>query len=73
MSTKTVYWAPWIVQEDDIHNWNMMYMEPEKLLNSVVKHIPTLQGERMNASLRWPAFTNLAKNTFYVRNPIETE
>ena len=73
MSTKTVYWAPWIVQEDDIHNWNMMYMEPEKLLNSVVKHIPTLQGERMKASLRCPAFTYLSKNTFYVRNPIETE
>lgn len=73
MSTKTVYWAPWVVQEDNVQNWNMMFIEPEKLINKVIKYLPNLNGERMKASLRCPAFTNLARNTYYVKNPIETE
>lgn len=73
MSTKTVYWSPAIEHEDDIHNCNIMFLEPDKLLNKINNDISDRNGERIKLLPKCPAFTNLAKNTYYVENPISTE
>ena len=72
MSTKIVYWAPMLQpQKDD--NWNLLFIEPERLLNKFINDTSNLEDDRIKKMKRCPAFTNLSRNTFYVQNPIETE
>jgi len=69
---KTVYWAPWFVPQES-HHWNMLFIEPQKLFNKIIKEVSTTSDDRLKAMIRCPAFSNLGKNTFYVENPITTE
>ena len=73
MSTKTVYWAPVIGHEDDTHHCNIMFLEPNKLLNKISNDVSNRNGVRIKNLTRCPAFSNLAKNIYYVENPISTE
>ena len=69
---KIVYWAPWLLKQDE-HHWNILYIEPQKLLSKVVKEVSALDDIRLKNMIRCPAFNNIAKNTFYIENPIRTE
>ena len=72
MSKKIVYWAPWFAPVG-VHHWNMLFIEPKKLLNKVIEETKNINDSRLKDMLRCPAFSNLSKNTFYIENPIETE
>ena len=72
MKKKIVYWAPWFVPQE-IHHWNMLFIEPQKLLNKVVDDIKNIDDDRLKGMIRCPAFSNVGKNTFYVENPMATE
>ena len=37
---KIVYWAPWFVPQE-LHHWNMLFIEPQKLLNKTIKDVST--------------------------------
>ena len=65
MKKKTVYWAPWYVKQD-MYNWNILFLEPKRLLNKVIEETKNLTCERAKGMLKCPAFGNLSKNTFYV-------
>ena len=41
MKKKIVYWAPWFVPQE-IHHWNMLFIEPQKLLNKVIDDIKNM-------------------------------
>ena len=82
-SKKTiVYWAPvWDLLEDPI-DWNMLYPEPECLLSVMLRDKVQRVGDdtdkmRPNVSanhnmFRCPAVSNVTKNTFLLKNPVET-
>ena len=72
MKIKIVYWAPWF-PPDEIHHWNILFSEPKKLLNTVLKEVSTRNDNRLKGMIRCPAFSNIGKNTYYVENPIKTE
>ena len=72
MKKKIVYWAPWFVPQE-IHHWNMLFIEPQKLLNKVIDDIKNIDDDRLKGMIRCPAFSNVGKNTFYVENPMATE
>ena len=72
MKKKTVYWAPWYILQD-MYNWNILFLEPKRLLNNIVEETKDLKCERVKSMWRCPAFNNLGKNTFYVENPLTTE
>ena len=72
MKRKIVYWAPWFVPSE-IHHWNILFTEPKKLLNTVIKEVSTRDDPRLKGMIRCPAFSNIGKNTYYVENPIKTE
>ena len=72
MKRKIVYWAPWFVPQEE-HHWNMLFIEPQKLLTKVVKDVSTTSDLRLKAMVRCPAFSSIGKNTFYVENPMTTE
>jgi hypothetical protein len=72
MKKKIVYWAPWFVSQEN-HHWNILFIEPQKLLNKVVDEIKSIDDDRLKGMIKCPAFSNLSKNTFYVENPITTE
>tara|TARA_R110000772_G_scaffold238342_1_gene350343 strand:- start:343 stop:1053 length:711 start_codon:yes stop_codon:yes gene_type:complete len=69
---KIVYWAPYFVPQE-INHWNMLFIEPQKLLNKVIDDIKNTDDDRLKDMIRCPAFSNLGKNTFYVENPMTTE
>lgn len=69
---KTVYWSPMLHTKED-NNWNILFIEPERLLSKFVKDTADLPYDRIQGMKRCPAFTNLTRNTFYVQNPVETE
>ncbi len=80
-----VYWAPvWDLIEDPI-DWNMLYSEPENLfsvmLDDRTQRVPGVKydfsAKRPNIAsnhnmFRCPAISNITKNTFLLRNPLET-
>ena len=72
MKKKIVYWAPWFPPHE-MHHWNILFLEPKKLLNKSVEETKHLNDERLEGMLRCPAFSNLSKNTFYIENPLSTE
>tara|TARA_B100000902_G_scaffold275159_1_gene260960 strand:- start:332 stop:1057 length:726 start_codon:yes stop_codon:yes gene_type:complete len=72
MKKKTVYWAPWYILQD-MYNWNILFLEPKRLLNNVIDETKDLKCERVKNMWKCPAFNNLGKNTFYVENPLATE
>ena len=72
MKRKIVYWAPWFVPQE-MHHWNMLFIEPQKLLNKVIKEVSNTSDDRLKGMIRCPAFSSLGKNTFYVENPMTTE
>lgn len=72
MKKKIVYWAPWFVPQE-IHHWNILFIEPQKLLNKVIDDIKNIDDDRLKGMIRCPAFSNVGKNTFYVENPMATE
>jgi len=71
---KTVYWSPWYIPQDN-EDWNLLFEEPENLF----KHKATSyknkysNDKRLMDSLRCPAISDFAKNTFFSRNPMTTE
>ena len=46
MKRKIVYWAPWF-PPDEIHHWNILFSEPKKLLNTVLKEVSTRNDNRI--------------------------
>ena len=72
MKKKTVYWAPWYILQD-MYNWNILFLEPKRLLNKVIEETKDLKCERVKGMLKCPAFGYLSRNTFYVENPLTTE
>jgi len=72
MSKKIVYWSPFFYPQE-LHHWNILFIEPKRLLNKVVEDHQNTTDNRLKALLRCPAFSNYSKNTFYIENPIETE
>ena len=69
---KIVYWSPWF-SKDENHHWNILFDEPKKLLTKVAKDVSELKNERLDAMIKCPAFNTVAKNTFYIENPIASE
>jgi|TARA_R110000796_G_scaffold51396_1_gene121217 hypothetical protein len=80
-----VYWAPiWDLMEDVV-DWNMLYSEPENLfsvmLDDRTQRAPGVEynlplnkpkTEHNHSMFRCPAISNITKNTFLLRNTIET-
>jgi hypothetical protein len=65
---KIVYWAP--VFFDDEKDWNLFYYDLESLYDY---HRPDANKESgSNNYFYCPAFKNLARNTFVIKNPIHT-
>jgi hypothetical protein len=63
-----VYWAPVFFDTDK--NWNMFYYDLESLYDFHRKDISKKSGS--NNFFYCPAFKNLAKNTFLIKNPIHS-
>lgn len=69
---KTVYWAPWYAPQEH-HHWNILFDDPKKLLTKVIDDVAGLNDPRFDHMIKCPSFSNLAKNTFYVENPVRSE
>jgi len=65
---KTVYWAP--VFFDDKKDWNIFYYDLESLYDNHRQNID--KDSETNNFFYCPAFKNLARNTFLIKNPIHT-
>lgn len=72
----TVYWSPatfqsWLfAQGAERHvDWAILYSEP----NSLYNEISAKRNNNKADVLRCPAFINKTKNTFILKNPMETE
>jgi len=67
-STTTIYWCPsFPFSEID---WNQLYYEPSSLYDELR---PTKTDSNPGDNFFYcPAFSNFAKNTFILKNPIET-
>jgi hypothetical protein len=69
MSTKKiVYWAP--VFFDDKKDWNIFYYDLESLYDYHRPHIDNKSSP--NNFFLCPAFKNLTRNTFLIKNPMHT-
>ena len=70
---KIVYWAP--VFFDKTVNWNMLYYDPISLYEHTRKSMVTdaKQNDKRNNFFYCPAYKDVAKNTFLLLNPIETD
>ena len=83
-----VYWAPiWDLMEEPM-DWNMLYYEPEQLYSAIqTDKVQQIGDAKLRDTLkkknkvnvmphhnlfRCPAVQNITKNTFVLRNPIET-
>lgn len=65
---KIVYWAPTFFDKEK--DWNILYYDLESLFDFYRGKI-NKESEKNNF-LYCPAFKNLAKNTFLIKNPIHT-
>lgn len=65
----TVYWAPYI--EDDLNDWNLLYEDLESLHSITYTGLASPLDKHSNF-FYCPAFTNVSKSTFVVKNPMET-
>lgn len=69
MTSKTiVYWAPVFFEKE--RDWNMFYYDLESLYDYHRKDID--KNSKKNNFFYCPAFRNLAKNTFLIKNPIHS-
>lgn len=69
MSDKViVYWAPVFFEKE--RDWNMFYYDLESLYDYHRKDIG--KDSKTNNFFYCPAFKNLAKNTFLIKNPIHS-
>jgi hypothetical protein len=64
----TVYWAP--VFFDEKTDWNMFYYDLESLHDYYKDDIS--KESKTNNFFYCPAFKNVAKNTFLIKNPIDS-
>ena len=64
-----IYWAP-VFQNDNNIDWNILYYDLESLYDSLrpMKE----DSEPRDNFFYCPSFSNLAKSTFLLRNPIES-
>lgn len=72
---KTVYWSPWFFPSKNDYHWNILFEEPERLLDSILKEFKEKykDDDRNIKSLKCPAISNVSKNTFFIKNPLATE
>lgn len=68
-SETVIYWAP-AISTGEIYDFNHMYLEVKSLYEEVVINKTDLKNN-MNDFLRCPAFSDLAKNTFVHRIPLD--
>jgi len=71
--TKTVYWSPVLSPLVGDNHWNILFIEPQRLLNKVIKDKLITEDERLKNLNRCPAFVDVSKNTFFVENSLTTE
>jgi len=71
--TKTVYWSPRLSQVQGENHWNLLFIEPQRLLNKFVEDTTDSKDDRIKNLKRCPSFVNLGKNTFYIENPMTNE
>ena len=71
--TKTVYWSPMLTPLVGDNHWNILFIEPQRLLNKVIKDKSISEDERLRELNKCPAFVNLSKNIFFVENSLTTE
>lgn len=64
-----VYWAP-VFYDKTNTDWNMMYYDLESLHESLRPNMA--KNEPSNNLFYCPAFTNFSRNTFLIKNPIES-
>lgn len=70
METVIVYWSPFNYQENNF-DWNILYEDPVNCYEDLLQN-NNLKSNNNNFFL-CPAFKNLMKNTFVIKNPIESE
>jgi hypothetical protein len=71
MSEKSsiVYWSPAFKRRDGM-DWNMLYSDPESVFE---KNRPLMTNISKGANFFYcPAFSNLSRNTFVLKNPISS-
>lgn len=72
-NTKTVYWAPGLSTMEGQQHWNLLFIDPQRLLNKFVEDTRNSYCDRVRNVKRCPSFVNLAKNTFFIENPITND
>jgi hypothetical protein len=66
--SSTVYWAPFF--DTSSNDWNMLYPDPTSLFEDL---LPLKSAEKQLNLFYCPAFANLAKNTFVLKNPMKAD
>lgn len=72
-NTKIVYWSPCLEPQEGDYHWNMLFIEPQKLLNKFAIDTTDSEDDRIKNLKRCPSFVNLTRNTFYIENCMTNE
>jgi len=70
--TTTVYWTPLTSVDSQEPDWSILYEEPQSLFERKLEEKVDIADKQTNF-FYCPAFSNFAKNTFVLKNPIKVD